>query len=257
MLPVSCFWRACSWPSWFDSEPMLGSALDDIGSSVAPAVAASSVAKPSRNRAVRRGLEVIVCAYGVSCRARAGTRYATIRSRFAPRDDVGSPVPPPASAGFGGETLSGRVFERPQASGTLILRARADRPRASDSRARALDSGRLRPHLRRRLARGAARRRSGAARVRRPRACRGTGSSAPTARWPRASASAGCSRPRACRSAASASTCESPGCPELLMWVQREIRLEPRPRGFHLVTREVLERAARARASSRSACCTC
>ena len=25
------------------------------------------------------------------------------------------------------------------------------------------------------------------------------------------------------------------------MWVQREIRLEPRPRGFHLVTREVLE----------------
>ena len=24
------------------------------------------------------------------------------------------------------------------------------------------------------------------------------------------------------------------------MWVQREIRLEPRPRGFHLVTREVL-----------------
>ena len=25
------------------------------------------------------------------------------------------------------------------------------------------------------------------------------------------------------------------------MWVQREIRLEPRPRGFHLVTREVLD----------------
>ena len=25
------------------------------------------------------------------------------------------------------------------------------------------------------------------------------------------------------------------------MWVQREIRLHPRPRGFHLVTREVLE----------------
>ena len=25
------------------------------------------------------------------------------------------------------------------------------------------------------------------------------------------------------------------------MWVQREITLEPRPRGFHLVTREVLE----------------
>ena len=25
------------------------------------------------------------------------------------------------------------------------------------------------------------------------------------------------------------------------MWVQREIRLRPRPRGFHLVTREVLE----------------
>jgi secondary thiamine-phosphate synthase enzyme len=25
------------------------------------------------------------------------------------------------------------------------------------------------------------------------------------------------------------------------MWVQREIRLAPRPRGFHLVTREVLE----------------
>jgi secondary thiamine-phosphate synthase enzyme len=25
------------------------------------------------------------------------------------------------------------------------------------------------------------------------------------------------------------------------MWVQREIQLEPRPRGFHLVTREVLE----------------
>jgi secondary thiamine-phosphate synthase enzyme len=25
------------------------------------------------------------------------------------------------------------------------------------------------------------------------------------------------------------------------MWVQREIRLPPRPRGFHLVTREVLE----------------
>jgi secondary thiamine-phosphate synthase enzyme len=24
------------------------------------------------------------------------------------------------------------------------------------------------------------------------------------------------------------------------MWIQREIRLEPRPRGFHLVTREVL-----------------
>lgn len=26
------------------------------------------------------------------------------------------------------------------------------------------------------------------------------------------------------------------------MWAQREIRLAPRPRGFHLVTREVLER---------------
>lgn len=25
------------------------------------------------------------------------------------------------------------------------------------------------------------------------------------------------------------------------MWIQREIRLEPRPRGFHLVTREVLD----------------
>jgi secondary thiamine-phosphate synthase enzyme len=25
------------------------------------------------------------------------------------------------------------------------------------------------------------------------------------------------------------------------MWLQREIRLEPRPRGFHLVTREVLD----------------
>jgi secondary thiamine-phosphate synthase enzyme len=25
------------------------------------------------------------------------------------------------------------------------------------------------------------------------------------------------------------------------MWVQREIRLQPRPRGFHLVTREVVE----------------
>ena len=25
------------------------------------------------------------------------------------------------------------------------------------------------------------------------------------------------------------------------MWVQREIRIEPRPRGFHLVTREVLD----------------
>jgi secondary thiamine-phosphate synthase enzyme len=25
------------------------------------------------------------------------------------------------------------------------------------------------------------------------------------------------------------------------MWIQREIRLRPRPRGFHLVTREVLE----------------
>ena len=25
------------------------------------------------------------------------------------------------------------------------------------------------------------------------------------------------------------------------MWLQREITLEPRPRGFHLVTREVLE----------------
>jgi secondary thiamine-phosphate synthase enzyme len=25
------------------------------------------------------------------------------------------------------------------------------------------------------------------------------------------------------------------------MWLQREIRLQPRPRGFHLVTREVLE----------------
>ena len=25
------------------------------------------------------------------------------------------------------------------------------------------------------------------------------------------------------------------------MWLQREIRLDPRPRGFHLVTREVLE----------------
>ena len=37
--------------------------------------------------------------------------------------------------------------------------------------------------------------------------CRGTGSSAPTARSPRAPASARCSRPRASRSAASASTC--------------------------------------------------
>jgi secondary thiamine-phosphate synthase enzyme len=25
------------------------------------------------------------------------------------------------------------------------------------------------------------------------------------------------------------------------MWIQREVRLEPRPRGFHLVTREVVE----------------
>jgi secondary thiamine-phosphate synthase enzyme len=32
------------------------------------------------------------------------------------------------------------------------------------------------------------------------------------------------------------------------MWVQREIRLEPRPRGFHLVTREVLDELPELRA---------
>jgi secondary thiamine-phosphate synthase enzyme len=29
-----------------------------------------------------------------------------------------------------------------------------------------------------------------------------------------------------------------------LIWVQRDVRLEPRPRGFHLVTREVVPDAA-------------
>ena len=33
----------------------------------------------------------------------------------------------------------------------------------------------------------------------------------------------------------------APALASLRMWLQREITLEPRPRGFHLVTREVLE----------------
>ena len=32
------------------------------------------------------------------------------------------------------------------------------------------------------------------------------------------------------------------------MWIQREIRLEPRPRGFHIVTREVLDELPELRA---------
>jgi hypothetical protein len=40
------------------------------------------------------------------------------------------------------------------------------------------------------------------------------------------------------------------------MWAQREIVLDPRPRGFHLVTREVLG-ALPESATSRSGCCTC
>ena len=40
------------------------------------------------------------------------------------------------------------------------------------------------------------------------------------------------------------------------MRVQRELTLDPRPRGFHLITREVVARAARAAATSRPACCT-
>ena len=41
------------------------------------------------------------------------------------------------------------------------------------------------------------------------------------------------------------------------MWIQREIVLAPRSRGFHLVTRDVLAELPRARRPRRSACCTC
>src|SRR5215218_3658374 len=70
------------------------------------------------------------------------------------------------------------------------------------------------------------------------RTCPGTGSSAPTGRSRRAPASARSWRPRACRSPARASTCGRRGS-RPSVWHQREIRLEARPRGFHLVTREI------------------
>src|SRR3954452_2724514 len=74
------------------------------------------------------------------------------------------------------------------------------------------------------------------------RRCRGGGSCAPTARWRRVLGSARCSRRRASRSAASASTCAWRGSLRRVsrtMWLQREITLRARPRGFHLVTDEI------------------
>ena len=68
---------------------------------------------------------------------------------------------------------------------------------------------------------------------------RGSASCAPTARWPRARASARCSTPRACRSGATVSTRR--GTIADLMWLQRQITLRPRERGFHLVTREIVD----------------
>src|SRR3954468_24291823 len=67
--------------------------------------------------------------------------------------------------------------------------------------------------------------------------CRGTASCAPTARSPRAPASARGWTPRASRSAAPGSTCAWHD--GRAMWLQRDISLHARPRGFHLVTREV------------------
>src|SRR5439155_10192414 len=74
------------------------------------------------------------------------------------------------------------------------------------------------------------------------RRCPGSGSCAPTARCPRPTASARCWRPRACPSAAPGSTCAFASRTSLAwtMWHQREVRLRPRPRGFHLVTDEVV-----------------
>ena len=40
------------------------------------------------------------------------------------------------------------------------------------------------------------------------------------------------------------------------MWLQREIVLDPRPRGFHLVTREISARSP-SWTTSPSACSTC
>src|SRR5689334_7149872 len=68
--------------------------------------------------------------------------------------------------------------------------------------------------------------------------CRGTAWCARTGRWPRARASAPSSTPRACRSAGRGSTWPWHDWPA--MWLQREIALRARPRGFHLITDEVL-----------------
>ena len=68
------------------------------------------------------------------------------------------------------------------------------------------------------------------------------GGSSPTARSRRAPASGRCwRRRRACRSRARRWTCGRPGYRNHAMWIQREVTLRERARGFHLITRDVLE----------------
>ena len=89
----------------------------------------------------------------------------------------------------------------------------------------------------------------GASRLATIQRCRGTGSSAPTARWPRARRQRALLEPKGCRSAASGSTCGSRACPSSDVGPARDHAPSPRPRGFHLVTRRAP--SARCRSSAR------
>src|SRR3954447_2000233 len=131
---------------------------------------------------------------------------------------------------------------------------RRPRPRRARARAHPRHPGGVRARLRRRLARRAALRRRGAVGVRRPERAvapdRARGRLAGQGRPP---ARAAGGRGRAVRGRAGG---HAGGSPARLsrserflragrlgfrsVWVQREITLEPRRRGFHLVTREVL-----------------
>src|SRR3954449_10256307 len=116
-------------------------------------------------------------------------------------------------------------------------RAPAQSPRGR-ARARPLDAARLRPHLRRRLPRRSALCGDRPARPSRPGPAlvpdRPRGRLAHPRRAP-AQAPRGRGRPVPRRQGRHA---RGPGA---VMWVQREITLREHPRGFHLITRAVLE----------------
>ena len=206
--------RLRSWPSCELSWLMLAARavpLVEIAATTSPPPSAASAAKPASRSRMGTVLErrpiVILCACGVSCRARAGVALHGQQTAIRP-ERLGSPASPRAGGELGDRQP---IRSRPLVSCNRAL-APVPGPRRRDSGQGSCDADRVRPHLRRHLAGGAPRWWCRAPRHATIGRSRGTGSCGPTARSRRARASERCSRPRAFRSVANGSTCGWRGC---------------------------------------------